>query len=219
VRRPENPGDRGSATIAVTLFGALAVLVGLSVVTQMVTEYRAVEDSLAQTRAYWAAMGQATYVLSHTMATGAATAANYTQNSLVTTENNYLKEITTGPKSLQFWMYPDISSAYQFTIQGTVCTDALAPALKSGELVIVFSFNGGPKCPTAPPGNGNPPACPKPAAPANGTPDSLRTINATRPVEIRYCLVGNSTDACGVNDLVANAGTYQFITSIHRPTC
>ncbi len=164
-------------------------------------------------------MGQATYVLSRTMNDGTTTNNGASQNSLIATEKGYLDEITTGPKSLQTWLYPDVSPNYQFTIQSIVCSDPLAPALHAGEAVMVFTFNGPATCPTSPPLIGSPPPCPKPKASAKGIPDSLRTIAAARPVEVRYCLVGNSTDACGVNDIVKNVGTYQYITSIHRPTC
>lgn len=219
MRAADEPGDRGSATIAVTLFGGLAVLIGISLAGRMVTEYRAVEDSLTQTRAYWAAMGQATYVLSRTMESGGTTDNAIGETSLVPTEQSYLNEIATGPNSLQTWMYPDISANYQFTVHSMVCSDPLAPATHVGDLIMMFSFSGPATCPTAPPLLGSPPACPKPAPSAPNTPDALRTISMTRPVEVRYCVVQASSDTCAAADLQKQAGAYQFITSIHRPTC
>lgn len=228
------PGDRGSATIAVMLFGALAVLAALSVAGQFVTEYRAVEDSLAQTRAYWAAMGQAAYVLSRTMQSGPCAGGcgngnnnkqgNFAVNpdAYQSTAQSYLNEISGKNGLSQSWMYPDVASAYQFTVNSTVCNDPLAAAGQVGEMLLVLSVAASTNCPPAPPPSGTAPApspCPKPAALPPNAPQALRSVPLIRPVEVRYCLTaGSAVTQCGAGPNVSTLG-YNLVTSIHRPAC
>lgn len=195
--------DRGSAVLAVTMFAGLAALSLAVLAGGVVAEYRAVEDSLAQTRAYWAAMGQAAYVLSRTRESGstrkdsaldtpAKVACSYfneigSKAAGVTdkpcTNNNGI--LTPEPMT---WQYPNIGPGYSFVVSPVMTQGA-----KSGALTIEFAFST-----------------------ATGAPEVLRAISVTRPVRFSYCLVQLQDQACGYVPKDNDGGVHN-ITGVQRP--
>ena len=205
---PEDP-ERGAALLIAMLFGALSMALAMSLAGRFVVEYRQVEDSLAQVRAYWAARGTVSYVLSRTMAGGACAAgANCSsQGGYVAPAVGYLNEI----KDLQTWSYPDVSPYYNFNLVTTVNADPLAPSGRLGEVEIKTAFAA---APAPPPVAGAPPP-----PPGGYVLDSRRSFVDTtiRPVDLRYCVVQTQTSGCGGGNQATSAPYWQRITSVHRP--
>lgn len=116
-RAPCRPHEGGFILVIVMLFGTLASMVLLALFGRLVVEQREVANSLAQTRAYWAAMGVNAYAFSRLVqsnwcarsCSGAVVAAN---------AQNYANEI----KDLWTWQYPDVAAGYSFSM--TVTTAA-----------------------------------------------------------------------------------------------
>lgn len=217
--------DRGSALLGVMLFSGLAAMVMAVLLGRVVVEYRAVEDSLAQTRAYWAAMGFNNYVLSRTLVSGACAGKSGCSASTADDSpqaKSYLNEIA----DMESWYYVDISTSYYIQLASQVCQDNSAPAAALGEIVIKTAFSGngggGPPAPACPP-SVTPsvaiPTCPKAPAIDPKTIDSLRSLNSARPVEFRYCVVASGATSCGNGPTAGTVGGRQLITSVHRPGC
>ena len=112
------PNDRGSAMIAVTMIGLVAVLAISGLAGRVVAEHRAVEDSLAQIRLYWAGMGHANYLLSRNRQVGPCGGASpcSTVSHLRDGGSRMLGEIA----GMQTWRYPEIGPAYAFTVKPTL---------------------------------------------------------------------------------------------------
>ena len=206
----EDP-ESGAALITVMMFAALTSLVALSLMDRYVVEYRATDDSLAQVRAYWAARGMTSYVLSRTMASGACpgpanTACTGTSN-YAGQANTYLQEI----KDFQTWSYPDVSYYYNFALKPTTAADALAPSGRLGEVEIKTTFAAAPAPPPIP-GAGPPP-------PGGIVLDALRNFSAglVRPLDARYCVVSSQYSGCGGGGGSDTPPVWQRITSMHRP--
>ena len=221
----EAQDDRGSALLGVMLFSGLAAMVMAVLLGRVVTEYRAVEDSLAQTRAYWAAMGFNNYVLSRTLVGGACTGKAGCTPGVADDSpqaNTYLNEIS----DMQDWYYVDVSGSYFIQLNSKVCQDPTAPPSALGEIVIKTTFSGnggaGPAVPPCPPSLVQSlvaPTCPTATAIDPNTIGALRSLNSTRPVEFRYCVVAAGATSCGAGPTAATAGGRQLITSVHRPGC
>lgn len=215
-----NP-ERGGILVGMMMFVMLAALVMLGLAGRIVVEYRAVEDSVAQTRAYWAAMGFSNYVLSRTLIGGACPKGGCTgsQTDLSAQAGAYLQEIA----DLQDWYYLDNGPNYFIQLTSTVCQDNSAPAGSSGEVVVktAFSGNGGvqPAAPACPPAATVLPTCAKPPPSGPATIEALRSLAMTRPVEFRYCLVASGVTKCGAGPASGTAGGPQLVTSVHRPAC
>ncbi len=212
--------ERGAALIGMMMFIVLAALVMLTLTGRLLVEYRAVEDSVAQTRAYWAAMGFNTYVLSRTMASGACGKKGCTgsQPDLSGPSSSYLNEIS----DLHAWYYMDNGPNYFLQLNSIACQDNAAPIGSRGEVVIktVFSGNGGsqPNAPGCPPALAILPSCKMP--PSNpATIDALRSLSMVRPVEFHYCLVAAGVTTCGAGPASGTPGGAQLVTSVHRPAC
>lgn len=100
--------------IAVTMIGLVAVLAVSGLAGRVVAEHRAAEDSLAQTRLYWAGMGHASYLLSRNRQVGpcggapTCTVADHLRQG----GTEMLAEI----RELRNWRYPEIGNAYAFTV-------------------------------------------------------------------------------------------------------
>lgn len=132
--RPHD-NDDGGALLAVMMFGMLASLVVLGLVGRLVVEGREVANSLAQVRAYWAAMGVNSYVLSRTAQAGWCTSPcdGATVASNVQAYANELND-------LKYWRYLDVSSNYAFTLAPTMTTPSTAtPTI---QIRTQFQWNG-----------------------------------------------------------------------------
>ena len=180
--------ERGSALLVAMGFGTLTVLVILALVGRVITEQRAVARSMAETRAYWAAMGINTYVLSRTMQMGDC-GSNCT-SAILPAQQGYVAEIA----DLQAWQYPDVSAAYQFKVSPVVSQGSVAQ-----EMLIRSTF-----------------APPTPAAPM-AVPDALASMASVRPVEFGYCLIASSGTTSCASGVTRTPPGYQMITSVHRP--
>ena len=181
--------ERGAALLIAMSFGALVMLVVLALVGRIVTEQRAVARSLAETRAYWAAVGIDTYVQSRTMQMGDC--GSNCGNAVLSQQQSYLAEIA----DLQTWQYPDVSAAYQFKVTPTLSQDAVSGAQ---EMLIRTTF------------------APPTLAKGIAVPEALTSMASIRPLEFRYCLVASSTSPCA-SGLTKTPPGYQLVTSVHRP--
>ncbi len=213
--RLQGDPEEGGALLSMIMVCAVVAALALGVTERAVSEARAVSNSLAQTRAYWAALGMTDYVLSRSMASGGC-ASNCNSGQIKKAFNGYVGEIG----SAMPWMYPEVSAAYQIGLNLTWSADGSAPNGYEYILRATFSACDGVKpdgkisnCPNAPSNSG--PASPK-ALPTYTLP-ALRTLNTTRPVEIRYCLITAPGQACGTGPTQGTPG-YQAITSVHRPS-
>ncbi len=148
--------DTGSALVAMIMFGLVASLAVLGLTGRLVMERREVANSLAQTRAYWAALGIDAYVLSRVAQAGWCTAPC---NGATVASNvaGYAKEIA----DLWTWRYPDVGSGYSFeltpvvttgsastiavrtTFQGSGTAPAVMPMATTRPLEIRFGVSGG----------------------------------------------------------------------------
>ncbi len=206
--------EEGAVLLAVLMFGALASLVMLALAGRATQESRAVADSLAQTRAYWAAMGVNTYALSRTLQAGGC--GGNCGNALVGVQQGYINEI----QDMQLWRYPEVSGAYAIQMRPTASQD---PVSGAQEMLIRTTFAAPPAAtpsapvvaaPSGPGGTG--PIGPTGSL-ASVVPDALAQLGRLRPLEFRYCLVASAgTTSCnsGINK---TPPTYQRITSVHRP--
>ena len=201
--------------IGVMAYGALTMLLVLSITGRVVSEARAVNDSLTQVRAYWAAQGLSNYILSRAMGSGVCP-ASCAPSAPTAPLQSYLAEIS--PAAI--WLYPEVSPEYRIGTNPTVTVDTATQPTWAYLNRVTFA-----PCPTS---SGTPPPCNKPSnaagplsvvAPSYSYLDALRSLTATRPVEIRYCFVSTKLAACtpGAKNLTAGAA-WQSITSVHRPS-
>ena len=181
--------ERGAAMLIAMAFGTLATMMVLVLVGRVVTEQRAVARSLAETRAYWAAVGIDTYVLSRTMQMGDC-GTDCSAATILATQQGYLAEIA----DLKTWRYPDVSSNYRFKMVPTISRDAVPNAQ---EMLIRTTF--GPRTGTN-----------------VVVPEALASMANIRPLEFRYCLVATKQSPCA-SGLTKTAPGIQLITSVHRP--
>lgn len=187
--------ERGSASVlAVTGMGVLAVMAMLGLGWRVVAERRSVEDSLAELRAYWGAMGQATYVLSRMRGENKV-------DDVKGAAEKYLQEIADGAKNKQgtaTWYYPEVTSAY------AIVSDPDAKAgngLQQGTGTLTFSFS---------------------TLTAPVPPEALRTVPDTpsnaapglRKLQVVFCV----TDALGicVPNPDKNTAGLTRILAVHR---
>lgn len=187
--------DDGSASVlAVTGIGVLAVMAMLGLGARALAERRAVEDSLAELRAYWGAMGQATYVLSRMRADGKV-------DDVKKAAESYLLEIADGAKNKDrtaTWYYPEVSAGYAIVSEPDV---KVGSGLQQGTGTLTFSFS----------------TLASPAAP-----EALRTIPETpavaapglRQLEFTFCLA-DSAGVCVPVPGKTTPGTSRIL-SVHR---
>jgi len=220
----DRDSEQGGVLIGMMMFGVLAAFVVLALCGRVVGEYRAVEDSLAATRAYWAAVGLGNYVLSRTKIAGVCgpKGCPALQTDYSPPENTFAGEIN----DMQHWYYMDIGVNYMMQLTYSVCQDNATPVGAVGEVVVRTTFygNGGvppaaPPCPAAPVAGTLLPPCAKPASPDPKTIEALRSLTAMRPVELRFCLVADGVATCGKGPAAGTPGGAQLITSVHRPAC
>jgi len=183
--------ERGSATIAVTLLGALAVVIASSIAVRFVNEFRAVDDSLAEVRAYWAAIGHDNYVLSRTAFSGSCNSGSCPDAQRSKLAQTYLDEV----KALRTWSYPEVGPYYQFSVSPAANKDPTPLGGKAGSLMIKTTF-------------------------AAGTLDALRIAGKKplRPIEFRYCVgITDANAACGSAPPITGELGWHHVTSVHRP--
>ena len=214
------------------------------------------EDSLTEVRAYWAAQGQANYVLSRIRQSSPcdkqSCPGGANPNPGPAAIQNYLKEVqaalgaTLNGGASALWLYPEVGANYSFYVTGSANPDNTAPKwtagslvgqAKAGEYCLRFTFDpyymgakgapnpkGAGNCQPGTTGTPDPPPDAKGLSPVT----ALRIIAQVRPVEVRFCVVGNATVPCGCTAASigssCNASTgfdgtlpYQHVTSVHRP--
>ncbi|WP_439816515.1 hypothetical protein [Zavarzinia sp. CC-PAN008] len=180
--------DRGSALLVVIVTAGLALMTVVAVLGRLAIEARAVEDSLAQTRAYWAAMGATTYVFSRTMRQGGSDNNSADNPRYAAQAKNYLDEI----RDLRTWRYPDAGADYAFRF------DMHADPSPDSNWAVRLRFH-------------------KFQATA-GAPAALRTMATTHEVVLDYCPVSTATSPCTAAGFPGKGlPAQQRVVFLHRP--
>ena len=117
--------QRGGALIVVMMVG-LVITIGLAgfITSGVLVEARAVEGSLARSRAYWAEMGNFNYALSRISKSkfcSSCLVPNFNVRDTVMAVNlqAYFNELT----NLKTWTYPDESASYTITTTDSAAAD------------------------------------------------------------------------------------------------
>ncbi len=117
--------QRGNALIVVMMVGTI-IAIGLAgfITSGVLVEARAVEGSLARSRAYWAEMGDFNYALSRISKSKFCSSCivpnhNIKDTVLATNLQSYFNELS----NLQTWTYPDESSSYTITTTVSAAAD------------------------------------------------------------------------------------------------
>lgn len=118
--------QRGGALIVVMMVG-LVITIGLAgfITSGVLVEARAVEASLARSRAYWAEMGNFNYALSRISKSKFCSSClipNFNIKDTVMAANlqAYFNELN----NVKTWTYPDESSSYTITTTDTAAADS-----------------------------------------------------------------------------------------------
>ncbi len=171
--------ERGNVIAAVTVIGAASTLALSALMNNSVgIEARAIEQNLAETRAYWASMGHFRYAMARTRYSaacgqwwGCVESETATDAMKAATLNSYLGEIS----SLRTFTYPEEDSDYFLRLTFTAAPDE-DPSRKdySGWLKIRSALNG-----------------------AQGDVPVLNDLGDSIPMyEIRFCLGEDPGDEC-----------------------
>ena len=117
--------QRGGALIVVMMVG-LVITIGFAgfITSGVLVEARAVEGSLARSRAYWAEMGNFNYALSRISKSKFCNSCllpntNVKDITLAVNLQAYFNELS----NLKTWTYPDESSSYTITTTDTAAAD------------------------------------------------------------------------------------------------
>jgi len=120
--------QRGGALIVVMMVG-LVITIGFAgfITSGVLVEARAVEGSLARSRAYWAEMGNFNYILSRISKSKFCSSCilpntNVKDVTLAVNLQVYFNELT----NVKTWTYPDESSSYTITTTDTAAADNTA---------------------------------------------------------------------------------------------
>ena len=120
--------QRGGALIVVMMVG-LVITIGLAgfITSTVLVEARAVEGSLARSRAYWAEMGNFNYAFSRISKSKFCSSCILPNNNIkdinmAVNLQAYFNELT----NLKTWTYPDESSSYTITTTDTAAADNTA---------------------------------------------------------------------------------------------
>src|SRR3954464_10083236 len=105
--------QKGNALIVVMMVGTIIAIGFAGIVTSSVlVEARAVEGSLARSRAYWAQMGNFNYMLSRTsysrLCNGSCNPSTNKDTDMSPVMQAYFNELS----NLKTWTYPDESASY-----------------------------------------------------------------------------------------------------------
>lgn len=117
--------QRGGAMIFVTLVGlVISMAFALFLSSTVLVEQRAVEASLAKSRAYWAELGHMHYAMSRIslskMCNSCATPqTNVKDTDLAVILQAYLNELS----AIKSWSYPDEAAGYSITVTETAAVD------------------------------------------------------------------------------------------------
>ena len=138
--------QQGNMVVAVSVIGLSATFLFATLMNHtMVLEQTAVENELAEVRAYWAVRGHHNYALSrirHSELCGKSNGCNpgdrFPDNQLAETLEDYLDEI----EDLRIWTYLDENSNYRigFDMEADP-DDAPNRGNHSGHLMMTSSFN------------------------------------------------------------------------------
>ena len=135
--------QRGGALIVVMMVG-LVIAIGFAgfITSSVLVEARAVEGSLARSRAYWAQMGNFNYVLSrisYSQLCNGCASNNNADTVLATVMQAYFNELSNNTS----WTYPDESASYTLTTTDTAAADnTVGRATYSGWLMATSSVSG-----------------------------------------------------------------------------
>ena len=193
--------QRGQAALTALMLGSLATfMAGALMQHGMVAEKEAVARSLAETRAYWAAMGHISYAMSRISKQGGCREDLYLGNcgpdtSKAGTAQAYLDEIS----SLRNWTYPDVNSDYYINLSLTAAPAGQGGQTKSGYVSISATF----------PTSGQ-----SPLPVLNGL------SNRLRPVVLIYCTMGDADDPCNAptnNYTGSQTSPYNRMYRLSRP--
>ena len=116
--------QRGGALIVVMMVG-MVIAIGFAgfITSSVLVEARAVEGSLARSRAYWAQMAKFNYALSRIsrskLCNSCAFSTNNKDTDLALVLQGYFNELTNYKVST----YPDESSSYTITVTDTAAAD------------------------------------------------------------------------------------------------
>ena len=117
--------QRGGALIVVMMVGVV-ITIGIAgfITSGVLVEARAVEGSLARSRAYWAEMGNFNYVLSRISKSKFCSSCilpntNVKDTVMAVNLQAYFNELT----NVKTWTYPDESSSYTITTTDTAVAD------------------------------------------------------------------------------------------------
>ena len=116
--------QRGGALIVVMMVG-MVIAIGFAgfITSSVLVEARAVEGSLARSRAYWAEMGNFNYMLSRTsysrLCNGLCIPSTNKDTDMSPVMQAYFNELS----NLKTWTYPDESASYTITITNTAAPD------------------------------------------------------------------------------------------------
>jgi hypothetical protein len=139
--------QRGNILIPVMLIGIICTLVMSALINREVyLEQAAVENRLAEIRAYWATMGHFRYAISRMRraglcpdSAGCGATQNIKDSDKVTALQSYLDEIS----NLRTFTYADENSNYSIKIAVTAATDDdPSRQIFSGHLMITSSYPG-----------------------------------------------------------------------------
>src|SRR3954465_6075636 len=116
--------QRGGALMVVMMVG-MVIAVGFAgfITSSVLVEARAVEGSLARSRAYWAQMGNFNYMLSRTsysrLCNGSRHGGTNKDTDMSPVMQAYFNELS----NLKTWTYPDESASYTITVTDTAAPD------------------------------------------------------------------------------------------------
>jgi len=187
--------QRGGALIVVMMVG-LVITIGFAgfITSGVLVEARAVEGSLARSRAYWAEMGNFNYALSRISKSKFCSSCllpnfNIKDTVIATNLQAYFNELT----NVKTWTYPDESSSYTITTTDTAAADNTAGRHQySGWLMATSAYSSS---------------------------SLVSGLNSHLPVmELRFCVgLANTNSHCG-NLSSNNGGDTTAYFSINRLT-
>jgi len=116
--------QRGGALIVVMMVG-MVIAIGFAgfITSSVLVEARAVEGSLARSRAYWAQMGNFNYALSRVSKSKLCNSCLLSFNNKDTDFAPVLQKYFNELNSYKTWSYPDESASYTITVTDTATAD------------------------------------------------------------------------------------------------